>query len=298
MKLVQAVRLSIGRSVAIAPEAAQQLCEEGTLSQQNARLHQQVFVAAADLLSEPRVRLPQSAGRLLLTEFEHPAWSLLALSTPPVYSEAQTLQYLQQQVGLRLPLTASTWGEWLCRSLLATLQPLLLRYWGVLLLWACDEQRQLDERRPEVAWLYQQLLLNPELLEDPQALAEQTLWAILSLLHGTQPFEGTPRLLALTDALLTLSERTLVAPLPPASELEALLRWYLPSLTAQHSDQVARQLSGEAPADEQSRQSGAVIIQRPGEVALWRRKRNEVQLTVTASPHLSLPSGWKWKIKT
>lgn len=299
MNLQEALSLPLGRSISLSETAAAQLVPRGTLMRQAAELHRAVTTQASLLLQEPLPLRRISSAAPHLTEHEHPTWPLLALGTPPIYTPQQTRDHLARVLGLRARVTGEGWADVLALSLVAGVQPLLLGRWGILLPWACLYQQ--SEIRPEIAALAAELRQQPEVNAvadplEPRWLARRVVWTVLALLHGGLPLPSEAEVVALAQAPLTLRERTQVAALPAPAQAQALLRGYLPALPEAQVDALLRQFAGEHLSDDPAYLTGIEIIRQPGQVALWRRSRSEVQLIVTQSPRSALPVAWVWSL--
>lgn len=308
MKLADALALPLGRAAFLTPDAEAQLVGPGgALASQLAALSDGVGEALRTLLEQradlpPRPALPWT----LLTEGEHPGWSLLALSDPPALPPAAGAWLAAHLAGARLVMPASqrrraagqvpqmaqapTWSELLAERSAAQAAQALLGHWGVLS--ACVGLS--GRHRPHAAALLQAELLGEHgaALTRPEPLAVAALWAVLWPLHGGLPRPGQDQVLHLTASLRSAPQRC--GPLPTEGELADLLAASLPGLDAAQIETAARALHrGEAGDADPG--SGVCLSCQPGAVAYWLRRRREVQLITCGGPAAAMSNRvWTW----
>lgn len=306
MNLADALARPLGRATFLTPDAEAQLVGPGgALASQLAALLGGVGEALPTLLGQ-RADLPPRPARpwTLLTEGEHPGWSLLALSDPPALTPAESARLAAHLAGARATLpaaqrrawaagqagAAATWAELLAAQSVAQAAQALLGHWGVLS--ACVGLS--GRHRPHAAALVQAELLGEHgaALTRPEPLACAALWAALWPLHGGLPRPGQGEVLRLAVSLRPPPQRC--GPLPTESELAGLLAASLPTLNPAQIETAARALRrGEAGNADPG--SGVCLSCQPGAVAYWLRRRREVQLVTCGGPGAAVSNRvWTW----
>ncbi|WP_291426025.1 hypothetical protein [Deinococcus sp.] len=325
--LAQRLGAVIGRGTVIDQEAQRQLIgPEGTLSTQLCRLLDGSLSEVRGLL-EVRADLPPRRPHswALLTEFENAAWPIVALSHPPALSALETARIARHLAVSHVAMDQANYRQWaqkkdnqdgteaLLRELCGEQPPTwatlltavttvqvrltMLHTWGVLSAYLGLNHGCLVEA---ARFLLARLNEHPALIEQPGPYAAQALWASLWLLHGGLPLGSPAQLDLLARSLRTLPERTAWAELPELETLYAQLGDILPELTPAARRELSESLHGIRPTDPHIVTTGLAASQRPGQMAYWLRRANEVQLVVCKAPapgELLNVYAWRWKVR-
>lgn len=326
--LQQALNSPVGRATLLEPEAERQLCPAGgTLCNQLARLYDAVGSELAALTGTPPDLPPRKPHRWsILTEHEHVAWPMMALSQPPVIPAGQALQIVRhlatahiamdmercrqwardrherdgyEPLRRTLPAEAQdTWAGIIATILAVQAQHAMLHGWGVLSAYVGLH----PELKAEAArQILHALMSTPQKLAQPAELAATTLWATLTVLHGGADRPAPPELTLLARALRTLPQRMEVAALPHPRRLHDHLLRLLPDLTETEFQAMAAHLYGRQEVDAETtlkHTSGLPLKRAPGQTAYWLRRAGQVQVvTVTRGADDTLEvRAWQWNL--
>lgn len=314
LRLPEALGRGVGRGTLLEGNAETQLCpRHGTLTTQLARLHDAVGLHVHRLVGTPPDLPPRKPHPwTLLTEHEHAAWPIMALSHPPVLPAGNTLHVVRHLATAHLAMEASRCHQWAADShtrdgyeplrqslppdaqgtwagvtttvLTVQAQHAMLHGWGVL---SAHVGLQHHWRQHAAHQILQAVTAAPGLLADPAALACTTLWATLSLLHGDLPRQPEAQVQQLARAMRTLPERTVTAPLPSPARLKQHLLHLLPDLTDAEFHGLAGHLYGRVtgdPAAALRHASGQLLTRAPGHTAYWLRRAGQVQVVTIVQP--------------
>ena len=327
--LPEALTLEVGRSTVLDVSAETQLCSRhGSLTTQLARLYDDVATHLHPLVgTTPDLPPRKPHPWTILTEHEHAAWPIMALSHPPVIPARNTPHIIRHLATAHRAMEAArchawaadphtrdgyepirqnlpaqqqtTWAGVTATVLTVQAQHAMLHGWGVLSAFVGlqHEWRQYTARQ-----VLQAITTEPHLLTHPAELAATTLWATLTLLHGNLPRPAGNEVQALARALRSLPDRTVTAPLPSPARLRQHLQTLLPALTDAEFTGMTDHLYGKVTSTPETTlklTSGHLLTHAPGRTAYWLRRAGQVQIVTIVQDHPTAPldvRAWHWNL--